>query len=316
MNATDFYKNGVPFAAGLWSTSGNDVYYNTGNIGIGTMSPSEQLEITNNARIGGTLYSATHYSLPTTTNGNHISIQAGQAGGGYDSNLIFTANGAGSIGGNLLLSAGGAGHFGKGGDVTISAGDAFDTNSQGGSILLKAKGYANWVRGHIGFFTGGGYPFDANNQSERMRIDGNGNVGIETTTPTEKLEVAGNLRVNGDFVATGTKSAVVTLADKREVAVYVVESTGNWFEDFGSATLSNGLAIVQFDSLFALIVNTGFTYHVFLTPNGNCNGLFVANKSTSGFEVRELGGGKSNIKFDYRIVARRRGFESLVSGKP
>jgi hypothetical protein len=49
---------------------------------------------------------------------------------------------------------------------------------------------------------------------------------------------------------------------------------------------------------------------VFLTPNGDCKGLYVASKTAGGFEVRELGGGTSNISFDYRIVAKRLGFEN------
>ena len=108
---------------------------------------------------------------------------------------------------------------------------------------------------------------------------------------------------------------MVTLADKREVALYAVESTGNWFEDFGSGKLNNGVVEIQLDSLFAQTVNTDVDYHVFLTPNGNCNGLYVARKTPTGFEVRELGQGTSSISFDYRIVARRRGYENVFSGK-
>jgi hypothetical protein len=58
-------------------------------------------------------------------------------------------------------------------------------------------------------------------------------------------------------------------------------------------------------------VNTGSEYHVFLTPQGDCRGLYVSNKSAAGFEVHELGGGQSNVAFDYRIIALRRGYEDL-----
>jgi len=50
---------------------------------------------------------------------------------------------------------------------------------------------------------------------------------------------------------------------------------------------------------------------VFLTPSGDCKGLYVGQRSAGGFEVRELGGGTSSIEFDYRIVAERRGYENI-----
>jgi len=44
---------------------------------------------------------------------------------------------------------------------------------------------------------------------------------------------------------------------------------------------------------------------VFVTPEGDCRGLYVRRKSNS-FEVRELTAGKSSIAFSYRIVGKRR----------
>jgi hypothetical protein len=37
----------------------------------------------------------------------------------------------------------------------------------------------------------------------------------------------------------------------------------------------------------------------------------VARKTSAGFEVREHGGGGSNVAFDYRIVVSRRGHETV-----
>jgi len=115
----------------------------------------------------------------------------------------------------------------------------------------------------------------------------------------------------GDFVATGAKSAVVPLTENRVVALYAMESPENWFEDFGSGQMQNGAAAISIDPTFVQTVNTESGYHVFLTPNGNCEGLYVASKGASAFEVRELRGGKSDVAFDYRIVARRRGYETV-----
>jgi len=113
----------------------------------------------------------------------------------------------------------------------------------------------------------------------------------------------------GSLYCTGTKSSLASVNGQPR-ALYAVESPGVWFEDFGSAQLQNGAATVQLEPLFAKTVNTGVEYHVFLTPLGECNGLYVASKTASGFEVRELGGGTSSVAFDYRIVAQRSGYEN------
>lgn len=58
-------------------------------------------------------------------------------------------------------------------------------------------------------------------------------------------------------------------------------------------------------------MNTSIEYHVFITPKGDSEALYVANETASGFEVHEHGGGRSNISFDYRIVGRRKGYENV-----
>jgi hypothetical protein len=42
-----------------------------------------------------------------------------------------------------------------------------------------------------------------------------------------------------------------------------IESPKNWFEDFGSAQLSGGLAVIRLDSTFTQTVNTRVEYHIF-----------------------------------------------------
>jgi hypothetical protein len=125
----------------------------------------------------------------------------------------------------------------------------------------------------------------------------------------------GNMKVVGAFTCTGTKSAVVKLNNGEGVSLYAVEATGNWFEDFGSSNLADGKAVVEIDPTYAQTVNTDMAYHVFLTPEGDCKGLYVIHKKGSCFEVRELNGGKSNIPFSYRIVAKRKGYEDLRLSK-
>jgi hypothetical protein len=118
--------------------------------------------------------------------------------------------------------------------------------------------------------------------------------------------------IHGNFACSGSKSAVVPVdGGSRKVALYAVEAPENWFEDFGSGQLSNGSARIALEPTFAQTVNTDLEYHVFLTPNGDCRGLYAANKTANSFEVRELGGGRSNISFDYRITAIRRNYETV-----
>jgi hypothetical protein len=115
----------------------------------------------------------------------------------------------------------------------------------------------------------------------------------------------------GDLICTGSKSAAVPVDGNRMVRLYAVEAADNWFEDAGSGQLANGSATVALDQVFAQTVNGDVDYHVFITPNGECEGLYVTQKSAQDFEVRELHGGHSNTAFDYRIMARRKGFENV-----
>ncbi len=95
------------------------------------------------------------------------------------------------------------------------------------------------------------------------------------------------------------------------MALYAVEAPENWFEDCGSGKLVSGVGTVKLESLFTQTVNSALDYHVFLTPRGDCKGLYIAQETPSSFEVREVGGGQSNVMFDYRIVARRKGYENV-----
>jgi hypothetical protein len=112
-----------------------------------------------------------------------------------------------------------------------------------------------------------------------------------------------------DCSATSSTSAPVDNGTRR-VSLYSVQSPNVWFEDAGSGQLSSGSTTVTLDPTFAQTVNTGVEYHVFLTPNGDCKGLYVTRKTATTFEVHELGGGTSSIAFDYRVMAKRAGYEN------
>jgi len=126
------------------------------------------------------------------------------------------------------------------------------------------------------------------------------------STPTGTCGIGGN----GDLSCTGQMKSLVSAGDgSRKVETYAMQSPENWMEDFGTATLENGVAVVRIDPAFAETVSGSNDYHVFLTPRGDSNGLYVINATPASFEVRESKGGTSSLSFDYRIVAKRRGYE-------
>ncbi len=137
---------------------------------------------------------------------------------------------------------------------------------------------------------------------------GTGNALVLITrgqSGTCTIDIGGSVGCTGDL---STNAAVDGAA--RRVSLYSMQSAENWFEDAGSGQLSNGSASIALDPTFAQTVNTGVEYHVFLTPKGDCEGLYVSNETPQGFEVHELRGGRSSIGFDYRVMAKRAGYEN------
>ncbi len=203
-----------------------------------------------------------------------------------------SANGIG-IAGATLPSSGSFGDMLGAAAIGVSG----DTGVFGGIGVLATEdtGYALWAQNESSYTT---------------------SIFLNYANATSDALYAGNL-INhctidnaGDLVCTGNMSGAVQQGN-RAVRLYAVQSPENWFEDFGSGTLSGGSATVTLDPGFAQTVNTTVDYHVFITPNGESEGLYVANKTAGGFEVREQHGGHSNIAFDYRIVGRRKGYENV-----
>jgi hypothetical protein len=156
------------------------------------------------------------------------------------------------------------------GGIATGTGSGVQGQAASGSAVLGVSTGS----GHSGFFTGGG-----------------------------------GVLINGSLTQmNGSKSAAVRGADGKLQRLYCVESPESWFEDFGSGQLSNGTATVQIEPGFAGVSKTD-AYRVFLTAEGETNGLHVTNKTPSSFVVREGHGGTSNVSFSYRVVAKRKDIE-------
>ncbi|QQS59860.1 hypothetical protein IPN35_03255 [Candidatus Peregrinibacteria bacterium] len=162
---------------------------NGGKVGIGTTSPEAKF----------------HVSTPNSLEPNGILEIASNDNTG--ANLSFLKS-RGSLGSKAQVNTGDrlGGLYFKGytnggtysGNVVAIQGVAaqnFTSSAQGSYITLETTSIGNTSR------------------QERMRIDSSGNVGIGTTSPTEKLDVNGNINFTGELninSVPGTSGQVLT----------------------------------------------------------------------------------------------------------
>jgi len=143
----------------------------------------------------------------------------------------------------------------------------------------------------------------AKNSGWAARLYGEGQFsnGVYVSVPSGRV---------GLQVASGTKNAVVPTSDGARL-MYTEESSEVWFTDYGFGRLENGRATITIDPKFAETVDLSVPYHVFVQANDfDIAGLGVGNKTSTSLEVRELQNGTSNAEFSYRIVAKRKGYET------
>ena len=329
----------------------SNLFQSGSNVGLGTTSPATLLDVNGTGTFRDTLTLFPKGSDPLfavkTSQGTPISITNGgnELNGtfgvfeGLDGSApVFTVNNAGATG----LSANSEGTTGIGIEGSAGASSGKTTgilgivNSPTGTgVLALGQGESQTGSGILGCCPVGLWGDTSSHaqgaaglvgtadDARAIYLQNNSPSGVPTAFMFQGARgmfalVAGGaagactVDTNGNLACHGSKSAVVGVDnDQRQVALYAVEAPQNWFEDFGSGRLASGTATVTLDPTFAQTVNTGSEYHVFLTPEGDCRGLYVSNKRASGFEVHELGGGQSHVAFDYRIVALRRGYETV-----
>jgi len=257
------------------------------------------------------------YGHSVSPDGNGVAGVSDSSAGNFSSGVLginnATTGNAYGVSGATQTTGFGAGVLGSANATTGPAFGVFGgSNSPNGNAIFGAVGSnSGFPTAVVGFL-------DSQQGGVAGQFVAHGGAGLilqglsgPNFNQVFSVDANGNLNISGNLVVSGTKSSTARLQSGREVALYAVESPENWFEDFGSAELKSGAAWVPLDASFAEATNAAVTYHVFLTPNGDSNGLYVARKTATGFEVREHGGGDSNVAFDYRIVVRRRGFESV-----
>jgi hypothetical protein len=220
-----------------------------------------------------------------STSGNELELDSSGSNlvDGFNSgSLVFSIDNIGNIFSAASVSAG-ASSFTSASDEAISAeapNDAmigFTTNAMSTSGAIIAS-------------TAGGYLFQgAVDGTNKFVADGKGN-----------LSIAGQLLTNGSCHS----GCIIRGPGQKRVVSYAPRESQPTMEDFGEAQLVDGEARVALDPAFANVIDSSANYLVFTSPEGDCNGLFISERSGSGFVVRELRGGHSTLSFGYRIVAK------------
>jgi hypothetical protein len=248
---------------------------------------------------------------------------------------IFSGSGTNAIGVDGTSNSA----TGFGGDMFNSntSGTALITtgNNVAGQYLVTGSGAAlngtgTGVWGRATSTPGTGGIFTGNGVAANSAASGSGISAIATTLGV--YAVANNAGNNnwGGFFTNGNASgfafvggrtggldykingpgAVATMVKNKNdqyVNMFCPEAPEILFEDYGEAQLINGKCIVALDEIFSknVAVNAKHPLRVFVQLEGNCNGVYITNKTSVGFEVIELVNGQSNTKFTYHVIANR-----------
>ena len=105
----------------------------------------------------------------------------------------------------------------------------------------------------------------------------------------------------------GTVSTIVDKPEGGKAVMFAPESPEILLTDYGTGKLTDGKAHIDIDPVFAnnIHVSEDHPLKVFVQLEGECNGVYVTNKTQYGFDVIELNKGESNVSFSYSIVANR-----------
>lgn len=334
----------VPYAlyaetSGSGAGGGNtlDQAYNQGGSGAGRIITADAGAVEVNSS------TASQASFSASHSGNGVSILANNTSSGttYPTIQASTASSSNSVSAIIGNTTGTA--WGVSGQVASTAsaeaavyGNNLRTN---GGYGVKGVGY-NGVWGLSSQQTGAGTWGENQNangsgimgignaQAPQVLALGSGGAFVANTTGVfSKFNTAGagqGMTIQDNYGAqwtvgawdgasyykiagTGAVSTVVKDLEDKPVIMTAPEAPEILFEDYGQGQLVNGYAHIEIDPILAknIVVNEEHPLRVFITLEGDCNGVFVTNKSGNGFDVKELANGNSNVKFTYQVVANR-----------
>ena len=194
-----------------------------GNVGIGTTTPSEKLHVTGNALVSGT--GSFTGALST---GSNLSVTGTAAVTGTS-----TFTGASTFNGSVRIAQSGTTplSFGSWLGTKISlwdnlGGSIYGFGIQGGLLQVFTPGAVDDIALGYG---------PSASMTETMRVKGNGNVGIGTSSPAQKLSVSGDTLTTGTAYLLDTNHSIRAISGSGvAISTYAVtdgiilkQSTGN-----------------------------------------------------------------------------------------
>ena len=233
--------NALPNTSGV-SFNGN-LNFPTGNVGIGTASPTAKLTVANgtsatSAHIYGTYTDVSNYErLNLTANSSGHYIIGQKAGTGSARPLYLGANNATAVtidtAGNLGVGTTSPTYFGAGYTTLTTLGSSAAVIEARGASASNLRLQADNAYGMVDMNSNHPLLFRTN-ATERMRIASDGNVGVGTGSPAGRLDVAGNnvsifLRSNDTNDSTlryYVNSVEVATARGKTGNIYVIETGG------------------------------------------------------------------------------------------
>ena len=108
---------------------------------------------------------------------------------------------------------------------------------------------------------------------------------------------------SGNTYTTGKNIELVKTAGEAKTPVYALTSVEAKIYNNGIAQLVNGEAYIAFDENYKALL--GENPVVTVTPNGNCNGVYIASVDKNGFTVKEMNSGTHTVAISWISVGNR-----------
>jgi hypothetical protein len=215
--------------AGLWLENGNDIYNsNSGNVGIGTTSPERLLSLysdnaettprllieqdgTGDAVMAFSLTSGQGWSMGIDNSGGDAFMIHNSAGG-VDSSSQFVILNSGNVGIGTTSPVAKLHVYQNDTEVDTEAGVTIEQDGTGDAALsFLLTGTKRWKMGIDNNDSDKFKISDSTNlaSNNKLTIISSGNVGIGTTSPSQKLEVSGNIQLTNkaDSILLGSAGA-------------------------------------------------------------------------------------------------------------